>query len=67
MSRPFFVNTRLSKEENLALNLWASSQGVNRSTLVRQLLRASLREAASTGIFPADLLASLQIQQESQP
>lgn len=66
MNRPFAVGVKLNKDENTALTIWANSMGLEKGTLMRHAFRLALREIASTGLLPSDLITALQIQQSEQ-
>lgn len=64
MTRPIFIGLRLSKDENNALLLWANSEGIDKSVLIRRAFRLALREAPHN-IFPPNILEALNISTEA--
>jgi hypothetical protein len=66
MTRPILLGVRLSKEENQALLLWARSEGLDRSVLLRRVFRLALRNAPHT-MFPPKIAQALHLSDTSDP
>jgi len=64
MLRNKFLATRLNDAENFALTLWAKSEGLDKSTMARRVLRLALRDMAPRSIFPVQILDALNLSQE---
>ena len=64
MTRPILLSTKLSKEENSALIIWAKSEGLDKSVLMRHVFRLALRNAPHN-IFPPKILEALNISTEA--
>jgi hypothetical protein len=61
MTRPVLLSMKLSKDENAALILWANSEGLDKSVLMRRLFRLALRASAPSSIFPPKIISNLSL------
>ena len=60
MTRQILLTVRLNQEENTALVLWANSEGLDKSVLMRRVFRMALRNAPRS-VFPPHVAQSLDL------
>lgn len=65
MTRSNLLSVKLSEEENLALVIWANSEGLDKSVLMRRIFRLALRHAPLS-IFPPHIVKHLELSIKKQ-
>lgn len=66
MLRNVYIATRVNDLENSAIEIWADSEGLDKSALIRHLVRLALREKAPRSIFPKNIVTALHLSQDAK-
>ncbi len=67
LPRSRYLGIKLNQNEDEALILWANSQGLDKSVLVRNIMHKAFCLPEARKLFPAHLQSALGIPPQEQP